>query len=70
MSHSQISELRRDIRADNKDWRVTSLQVVMKFIGKDKSNKSENAQDWKQKGSVDLIKVIQKTFSESTMYSR
>lgn len=37
------SELKREIRAGNKDLRVTSFHVVMKFIGENKSpRKSKN----------------------------
>lgn len=57
------SELRREIRAGIKDWRVASFQEVMKFIGENKyksPRKSESAQDWRQTRNVDPVKVIQK----------
>ena len=56
------SELKWEIRAGNKDLRVTSFHVVMKFRGENKfySWKSKIAQDWRQTRNVDPVKVIQK----------
>ena len=60
------SELKREIRAGNKDLRVTSFHVVMKFIGENKSaRKSKIAQDWRQTRNMDPVKVIQKLAQKS-----